>query len=133
MTGKNTYKVMRGVTCVGLLIGLLLGAAAGIWSPVVLAQSAASGLPVQQVQPRSVDRSLVGMRKGVLTSAQDGIIRIDGTTYVLAADALMENRTGGQLQATSLSVDGVQYPVDYWLAPASAARQIAQIVIYFPE
>ena len=129
MTRKNTYKVMRGVTCVGLL----LGAAVWIWSPVVLAQSAASGLPVQQVQPRSMDRSLEGMRKGVLTSAQDGIIRIDGTTYALAADALMENRTGGQLQATSLSVDGVQYRVDYWLVPESAARQIAQIVIYFPE
>ena len=133
MTGKNTYKVMRGVTCVGLLIGLLLGAAAGIWSSVVLAQSAASGLPVQQVQSRSMDRSLEGMRKGVLTSAQDGIIRIDGTTYALAVDALMENRTGGQLQGTSLRLDDVQYPVEYWLVPESAARQIARIVIYFPE
>ena len=129
MTGKNTYKVMRGVTCVGLL----LGAAAWIGSPVVLAQSAASGLPVQQVQPRSMDRSLKGMRKGVLTSAQARTIRIDGTTYALAADTLIENRTGGRLQATSLRLDGVQYPVDYWLVPESAARQIAQIVIYFPE
>ena len=129
MTGKNAYKVMRGVTC----IGLLLGAAAGIWSPVVLAQSAASGLQVQQVQPRSMDRSLEGMRKGVLTSAQDGIIRIDGTTHALAVDALMENRTGRRLQVTSLRLDGVQYPVDYWLAPETAARQIARIVIYFPE
>ena len=129
MTGKNTYKVMRSITCVGLLMGV----AAGIWSSVVLAQSAASGLPVQQVQPRSMDRSLEGMRKGVLTNAQNGIIRIDGTIHALAIDALMENRTGRRLQATRLSVDDVQYPVDYWLAPESATRQIAQIVIYFPE
>jgi len=76
-----------------------------------------------------MDRSLAGKRKGVLTRAMNGIAWIDGTTYTLAADALVENRTGRSLQVRSLRLDGVQYSVEYWLN----GSQVSQIVIYFPE
>jgi len=101
-----------------------------MWSPPAEAQGTFSpALQVQQDQPRSMDRSLEGKRKGVLTRALDGTAWIDGTTYTLAADALVENRTGRSLQVKSLRLDGVQYSVEYWLD----GSQVSQIVIYFPE
>jgi hypothetical protein len=117
---------MLGTLCVGLL----LGAAVLMWSPLAEAQGTFSpALQVQQDQPRSMDRSLEGMRQGVLTRAMNGTAWIDGRTYPLAADTLVENRTGNRLQVKDLRWDGVQYRVEYWLD----GNQISQIVIYFPE
>ena len=126
MAGQRSHQSLVGTTCVGLL----LGAAALVWSPTAEAQGTFSpALQVQQDQPRSMDRSLEGKRKGVLTRVMDGTAWIDGTTYTLAADALVENRTGRSLQVRSLRLDGVQYSVEYWLD----GSQVSQIVIYFPE
>ena len=66
MTGKIARTSMLGASCVGIL----LGAAALLWTPVAWGEGASSGL---QVEPRSMDRSLEGIRKGVLTKAQDGL------------------------------------------------------------
>jgi hypothetical protein len=129
MTGKIRRECLLGACCVGLL----LGTAALTWAPTVWGQGASPALQVEQVQPRSMDRSREGKRKGVLTRVKEGTVWIDGTAYTLAADALVENRTGGSLQANALRWDDVQYSVDYWLVPDSADRQIAQMVIYFPE
>ena len=126
MAGQRSHQSLVGTSCVGLL----LGAAVLVWSPPAEAQGTFSpALQVQQDQPRSMDRSLEGKRKGVLTRALDGTAWIDGTTYTLAADALVENRTGRSLQVRSLRLDGVQYSVEYWLD----GSQVSQIVIYFPE
>ena len=126
MAGQLSRKSMLGASCVGLL----LGAAALLWSPMAEAQDTFSpALQVQQDQPRSMDRSLEGKRKGVLTRAMNGTAWIDGRTYTLTADTLVENRTGRRLQVKDLKWDGVQFSVDYWLD----GSQISQIVIYFPE
>jgi hypothetical protein len=129
MTGKIRRECLLGACCVGLL----LGTAALTWAPTVWGQGASPALQVQQVQPRSMDRSLEGKRKGVLTRVKDATVWIDGTPYTLAADALLENQTGRFLQVNALRWDDVHYSVDYWLVPDSADRQIAQMVIYFPE
>ena len=76
-----------------------------------------------------MDRTLEGMRKGVLTRAMDGTAWIDGRAYTLPADALVENQSGGSLQVKDLRFDDVQYSVEYWLD----GSQISQMVIYFPE
>jgi hypothetical protein len=123
---RHSRQSMRGISCVGLL----LGAAALLWSPANEAQGTASpALQVQQVQPRAVDRTLEGMRNGVLTRAMDGTAWIDGRTYTLPADVLVENRSGRSLSVKDLRWDDVQYSVDYWLD----GNQIIQMVIYFPE
>ena len=76
-----------------------------------------------------MDRTLEGMRKGVLTRALDGTAWIDGRTFTLPADALVENRSGRPLPVKDLRLDDVQYSVEYWLD----GNQISQMVIYFPE
>ena len=129
MTGMIKRECLLGVCCVGLL----LGTAALTWAPTVWGQGASPALQVQQVQSRSMDRSLEGKRKGVLTRVKEGTVWIDGTPYTLAADVVVENQTGRFLQANALRWDDVQLSVDYWLVPDSADRQIAQMVIYFPE
>ena len=126
MAERHSHQGMRGTSCAGLL----LGAAALLWSPATGAQGTVSqALQVQQVQPRTMDRTLEGMRKGVLTRAMDGTAWIDGRAYTLPADALVENQSGRQLQVKDLRFDDVQYSVEYWLD----GSQISQMVIYFPE
>ena len=120
MTGKIAS--MLGASCVGIL----LGAAALLWTPVAWGEGASSDL---QVEPRSMDRSLEGIRNGVLTKAKDGTVWIDGKAYTLAVDALVENRTGRRLQVKGLRLDDVQFSVEYWLD----GNQITQTVINFPE
>jgi len=120
MTGK--IATILGGSCVGMLLGV----AALMWTPVVWGQGASSGL---QVEARSMDRSLEGMRKGVLTKAQDGTVWIDGRAYTLAVDALVEIRTGRRLQVRGLRLDDVQFSVEYWLD----GNQITQTIINFPE
>ena len=126
MAERYSHQSMRGTSCAGLL----LGAAALLWSPATEAHGTVSqALQVQQVQPRTMDRTLEGMRKGVLTRAMDGTAWIDGRTYTFPADALVENQSGRQLQGKDLRFDDVQYSVEYWLD----GNQISQMVIYFPE
>jgi hypothetical protein len=121
---------MLWISCVGLL----LVAAALLCSPMAEAQDTFSpALQVEQHQPRSMDRSREGKRKSVLTRVKDATVWIDGTAFTLAGDALLENQTGRFLRVNALRWDDVQLSVDYWLVPDSADRQIAQMVIYFPE
>ena len=126
MAGQRSRQSLVGTSCVGLL----LGTAALMWSPMAEAQGTFSpALQVQQVQPRSIDRSLEGKRKGVLTRALNGTAWIDGRTYTLTADTLVENRTGRRLQVKDLRWENIMYSVEYWLD----GSQISQMVIYFPE
>ena len=128
MTGKIARKNLLQAVA-----GLFIGAASLAWAPAVWGQGA---LPVQQVQqdePRTMDKSLPGKRQGTLTRARDGVVSIDRTVYTLAADAVIQSRVGKPFQAGSLRLDGVEYPVDYWMGTDSASRQIVQLIIYFPE
>ena len=126
MAGQRSHQSLRGTSCVGLLLG---AAVLFVGVPAVWGEGPSSGLQVQQVQPRSIDRSLEGMRKGVLTRALNGTAWIDGRTYTLTADTLVENRTGRRLQVKDLRWENIQFRVEYWLD----GSQISQMVIYFPE
>ena len=126
MAGQRSRQSMRGTSCVGLLLG---AAVLFVGVPAVWGEGTASALQVQQVQPRSIDRSLEEKRKGVLTRALNGTAWIDGRTYTLAADTLVESRTGRRLQVKDLRWENIQFRVEYWLD----GSQISQIVIYFPE
>ena len=65
MTGKIAS--MLGATCVGILIG----AAALLWSPMAEAQGMFSQAPqVQPARPAKIARSLPGSRNGFLTKAK---------------------------------------------------------------
>ena len=126
MAGQRSRQSLRGTSCVGLLLG---AAVLFVGVPAVWGEGPSSGLQVQQVQPRSIDRSLEGMRQGVLTRALNGTAWIDGRTYTLTADTLVENRTGRRLQVKDLRWENIQFRVEYWLD----GSQISQMVIYFPE
>ena len=130
MTGKITRTSMLGASCVGILIG----AAALLWSPMAEAQGTFSPAPqAQPSQPAKIDRSLPGSRNGVLTKAKEGTLWIDRASYGLAPNALVEKRTGAPLRINDYQWDGVAYNVQYWLGTGSADRQITQLIINFPE
>ena len=118
----------------GSCVGMLLGAATLMWSPTVQAQSTFSLVPqVQPPQPPKIDRSLPGSRRGTLTKAQGKTVWIDRTAYVLAPDALVEDKFGSPLSPKAYQADGVEYGVQYWLGTDHADRQITQMIIIFPE
>lgn len=116
----------------GACAGLLLGAAALAWSPAVWGQGTLPAPPVPESQPGGMDPDLPGMRTGVLTLAKNGIASIDRVTYTFAADAVIQGRSGRSFQVQELKLDGVEFRVDYWLAP-DASRQIVQMIIYWPQ
>ena len=129
MTGRITRARMWGATA-----GFLIGAASLAWSPAAWGQGASPApLQVQEAPFRSMDRSLEGMRQGLLTRANNGVISIDRSTYTLAAGALIETKSGKPLSANMLKLEDVHYPVTYWLGTDSTDKQITQLIIYFPE
>jgi len=130
MTGKIARTSMLGASCVGIL----LGAAALMWSPMVQAQSTFSPVPqAQSLQPAKIDRSLPGSRRGTITKAQGKTVWIDGAMYPLAPGALVEDKFGSPLPTQAYQADGVEYGVQYWLGTDLADRQITQMIIIFPE
>jgi hypothetical protein len=121
---------MLGTSC----IGLLLGAAVLMWSPLAEAQGTFSPVPqVPPTQTAKIDRSLPGSRNGVLTKAKGGTVWIDRASYGLAPNALVENQSGSPLQLYDYQWDSVEYNVQYWLGTGLADRQITQLIIIFPE
>ena len=128
MTGKIARKSLLRVAA-----GLLIGAASLAWAPAGWGQGVSPGPQVEQGEPRVMDRSLPGKRTGVLTRAQNGIVSIDRTAYPLAADAVIQTKSGKPLEKKNLKLDDVQHHVDYWLGTDSADKQIVQLIIYFPE
>jgi len=130
MTAKIALTSMLGASCVGML----LGAAALLWSPMAQAQSTFSPVPqVQSSQPAKIDRSLPGSRKGILTKAKGTNVWIDGAMYLLGPGALVEDRFGSPLPPQAYQAEGVEYGVQYWLGSDHADRQITQMIIIFPE
>src|SRR3989442_14394331 len=108
MTEKITRKSMLGASCVWVLIG----AAVLLWSPMAEAQGTFSQAPqVRPTQPAKIDRSLPGSKRGTLTRAKGGTVWIDGVSYVLAPDALVENKSGSPLQLQRYQGDGMAYRV----------------------
>jgi len=129
MTGKMTRTSMLGASCVGIL----LGAAALLWSPLAEAQGTVSPAPqVQPTQPGTIDRSLPGSRTGTLTKAKGGTVWIAGESYVLAPNARVENRFGRPMPIYNYQWDNVKFRVQYWLGTGSAGRQITQMIINIP-
>jgi len=130
MTGKIARTSMLWASCVGILIG----AAALMWSPMAQAQSTFSPAPqVQPPQPPKIDRSLPGSRKGILTQGKSETLWIDRARYTLAPGALVEDKFGSPLAPQDYQADSVEYGVQYWLGTDHADRQITQVVIIFPE
>jgi len=125
MTGKIAS--MLGASCVGILIG----AAALMWSPMAQAQSTFSTVPqAQHEQPVRIDRSLPGMKKGIISEAYEGRVWINGRKYVLAPGALLEKLDGSSMQESYLKFEGVNFEVEYWLGPGPDP-QITQMIVKF--
>ena len=130
MTGKITRTSMLWASCVGVLIG----AAALLWSPMAEAQGTFSpASQVQPPQPAKIDRSLPRSRKGILTKAMGVILWIDRASYTLTPGALVDDKFGFPLPPHVYQTDGVEYDVQYWLGTESADRQITQLIITFPQ
>src|SRR3989442_15937088 len=127
MTGKIARTSMLGASCVGIL----LGAAALMWSPMVQAQSTFSPVPqVQSSPPAKIDRTLPGSKKGVATKAEGGTVWIDGRKYVLAPGALLEKGDGSSMQVSYLKFEGMNFEVEYWLW-LGPDPQITQMIVKF--
>jgi len=128
MTGK--IATILGGSCVGMLLGV----AALMGSPMAQAQSTFSTVPqVQSSQPLKIDRSLPGSRRGMLTKAKGTTVWIDGAMHLLAPGALVEDQFGSPLAPQAYQADGVEYGVQYWLGTDHADRQITHMIIIFPE
>ena len=130
MTGKSIRRSLGWASGISVLIG----AAVLLWSPMAEAQGTFSQAPqVRPTQPAKIDRSLPGSRRGILTKAQGTTVWIDRASYVLAPDALVENKAGSPLELRQYQGDSVAFEVQYWLGIGSADRQITQLIITFPE
>jgi hypothetical protein len=111
-------------------ISVLIGAAVLLWSPMAEAQGTFSPAPrVQATQPAKIDRSSPGSKKGILTKAKGGTVWIDGASYALAPDALVENQLGSPVELRLYQWNSVELPVQYWLGTGSADRQITHMII----
>jgi hypothetical protein len=128
MTGKITGNDVLWVSCVGLL----MGAAALAWAPAVSGEGFSPATIAQQDQPAKIDRSLPGMKKGIVSKAHDRAVWIDGSRYVLGPGALVEDKFGTPLTTAVYQASGVEWEVQYWLAP-DQTHQINQMIISFPE
>jgi len=115
----------------GSCVGMLLGVAALMWSPTVQAQSTFSPVPqAQHDQPVRIDRSLPGMKKGIISEAHEGRVWIDGRKYVLAPGALLEKGDGSPMQVSYLKFEGMNFEVEYWLG-LGPDPQITQMIVKF--
>jgi hypothetical protein len=128
MTGKVTGNKVLWVSCVGLLMGAL----ALMWAPAVSGESTIPTQIAQQDQPAKIDRSLPGMKKGIVSKAHDRTVWIDGARYDLAPGALVEDKFGTPLNSAVYQASGVEWEVQYWLVP-DQTHQINQMIISFPE
>jgi hypothetical protein len=128
MTGKTIVWAIGGALCVGIFAGGLTESPTGSWRNGQEAWAQGT-VPIQ---PPKIDRSLPGMRKGVLTKVQGETVWIDGDSFTLAPRALVENRFGNTLEAAYYQASGVRWLVEYWLVPGQT-RHINQMIITFPE
>jgi hypothetical protein len=131
----TTRKSMDSRIAKSVSLGLLVGGLtlAAMWSgsgPSALAQES---LQAQQLRPLKIARTLPGSRTGMLTEAKGGAVLIDHTNYVLAPDALIEDRAGNQLQLQNLFWNDVELPVQYWLGTGGAQNLITQMIVTLAE
>jgi hypothetical protein len=130
-----TRKSMESRIAKSVSLGLLVGGLtlAATWSgsgPSVLAQES---LQAQQLRPVKIARTLPGSRTGMLTEAKGGTVLIDRGRYVLAPDALIEDRAGNPLLLRDLTWNDVELPVRYWLGTGGAQNLITQMIVTLAE
>jgi hypothetical protein len=104
---------------IALLVGVLLG------------PTGAQETPLPKL-PR-IDRTLPGMRTGVLQEIGKGRVTIDGTAYVLAAGALVETDLGRVLSVPSLPRGEMHAPVQFWLGTGAAKGQVTGMIVTSPR
>jgi hypothetical protein len=118
-----------------VLWGPLLGSALILTAGANSAWGQSGGGPsVEQAQPPKVNQALPGARKGILTNATRGTVRIGRDTYTLAPDVILEDDKGQSLTLGDLSVfNGFDQGVVYWLGTGQAANRITQMIVQFPQ
>jgi hypothetical protein len=80
-----------------------------------------------------IDQSRAGARTGILTQAKGSTVRIDDTTYVLAAQAVVGDAVGNLLEPADLVYEGGNVSVQFWMGTGSEDKQITQMLVTFPE
>lgn len=88
---------------------------------------------VPQTSPTKIDRSLPGSRLGQMTKAQRGTVVIDRTTYALAPQVLIEERSGMSLTPQDLQWWEGEFDVQYWIGTGELRNQIIQMIVAYPQ
>src|SRR3989442_15952505 len=108
MTGK--IATILGGSCVGMLLGV----AALMGSPMAQEQSTFATVPqVQSSQPLKIDRSLPGSRRGMLTKANGTTVWIDGAMHLLTPGGLVQDKFGSPLAPQAFHSEGGEYGFQY--------------------
>jgi hypothetical protein len=128
MTGKTIVWAIAGALCVGIFAGGLTESPTGSWRN---GQEAWAQGTVPSLPPK-IDRSLPGLKRGVLKKAQGVTVWIDQDSFTLAPGALVEDQYGTPLEAAFYQKTGVGMFVEYWLVPGQT-RHINQMIIRYPE
>ncbi len=119
----------RGYTALTMRL-VRTGITLGILSTLTLPVYAMDSEPVPAI---AINRTLPGVRAGMLTRAQGTMLLIDRTAYHLAPMAQVEDRFGTPLSIHDLQCNDAQYRVQYWTAPEWGHDQIVQLIVIFPE
>jgi len=83
---------------------------------------------------KKLDPRLPGVRSGVLQQTVRGVTRIDGLSYPLAKEAIIQTSKGNQVLPKSLErMNGRQLKIQYWLGTDVSKGQIVQMLITFPN
>ena len=121
----NCHQRIVGALTTGMLAGLLLLGAD--------ASSTAWAEETTQAQVSRINQSLAGARSGILMQATGSMVQIDGTNYVLAAQAVLEDVRGNPLEPANLIYEGGVVSVQFWLGTGPTDKQITQMLVIFPR
>ncbi len=83
----------------------------------------ANGAPVR---PPKINPSLSGAHTGTLTLVKGTTVRINGKTYTLAVDALIQDPGGTPMQVRN---GRHRISVRYWLGTGQTQTQITQMIV----
>jgi hypothetical protein len=111
--------------------GVFVLAATLAWVPVAVAQPWTQGNEPSLLS--KVNRTLPGLRTGVLTTAKDGTVRIDSFQYQLASGALIVDPQENPVPLLEYVWDGVEIPAHYWLGRGAKDKQVIQMILTFAE
>lgn len=125
MTDTSTFKSVIGAACVGIVIGALA------FSLTVSGQTQEPVMVAQGNSPSDIQ--LGEARNGVITKVRDMTVWINGTSYALAYDMMVQHPDGTPVLYQDIAGDNLELNVHFWLGLGKDSNKIVKMIVYFPR